>query len=64
MNTKLKTAREKKGLHKTAIAKITGIATMTYFRYESGERVPDAHTAIRIAEALETTVEELFKQKK
>ena len=30
--------------------------------YERGERMPDARTAIRIAKALETTVEELFKE--
>lgn len=34
---------------------------MSYFRYESGERIPNVKTAICIAKALNSTVEELFE---
>lgn len=63
MSTKLKTTRQEKTLTQEQLAKECGVAKVTYQRYEAGERVPDAHTAIRIAKALETTVEDLFNEK-
>ena len=56
----LRKTREALGKSKTEIAKETGIARLSYFRYETGEREPDVWTAIRIAKALDSTVEELW----
>ena len=52
--------RQLKGLTQNELAKLTGISAMSYHRYEKGDRVPDARTAIRIAKALGTTVEKLW----
>lgn len=60
MCTKLKSAREKQGLTQVQLAGEAGISTMTYQRYEAGERIPNVHTAQLIAQALKTTVEEIF----
>lgn len=61
--TKLKTARQKQGLKQWEIAKKAKITVTCYQRYEAGERIPRADTAILIAEALNSTVEELFRSK-
>ncbi len=60
MNTKLKEMRRQIGLTQVQIAKQAGISTLSYQRYESGQRVPDVNTAKLIAKALNTTVEKLF----
>ena len=60
MNTKLKQARETSGKTQAELAKAAEITTMSYFRYETGERLPKADIAIRIARELNSTVEELF----
>lgn len=62
-NTKLKNARKKTGLTQAEVAKQAGITTRGYQRYEAGKRVPNAVTAILIAKALNSTVEELFQSK-
>lgn len=60
IETKLKKIREIKGLTQIEIAKKSNITKRSYQRYEYGERVPDVYTAQLIAQALHTTVEELF----
>lgn len=57
---KIVEARRKVGLTQKQIANSVGIAEVSYKRYEYGNRVPDARTAIRIAKALNTTVETLW----
>ena len=59
-DTKLKTTRKKQGLTQIQVAEKANIATRQYQRYENGERMPKAKTAILIAKALNSTVEELF----
>ena len=56
----LRKLRKLKHLTQEQIAQYVGVSTMSYKRYEYGNRVPDARTAIRIAKALGTTVEELW----
>ena len=56
----LRKLRKLKHLTQKQIAQRVGISTMSYKRYEYGEREPDARTAIRIAKALGTTVEKLW----
>ena len=60
MTTKLKTTRQQKGLTQVQVAKKANITVMSYQRYESGEREPRTSTAKLIAQALSSTVEELF----
>ena len=57
---RIKKIREELKLTKLEVAKMANVSLMSYYRYESGERVPDAHTATLIARALHTTVEELW----
>lgn len=60
LNIKLQKAREKTGLTQVEVAKQAGITVGCYQRYEYGDRIPRADTAILIAKALNSTVEELF----
>ena len=57
---KLKTTREKQGFSQKAVAQKAGITERGYQNYELGLRKPNVDTAIRIAKALNSTVEELF----
>ena len=59
MNTKIKCAREKAGLTQTQVAEKAQIATRSYQRIEKGLQTK-VSTAILIAKALNSTVEELF----
>lgn len=52
--------RQQAKLSQEEIAGKVGISVMSYKRYEYGDRVPDARTAIRIAQVLGTTVERLW----
>ncbi len=60
VNIKLKNARKKNNLTQAKLAKKVNITERTYQRYESGERIPNTYIAQLIAQALQTTVEELF----
>ncbi len=56
----LQAAREKSGKTQAQVAKEVGITEQAYQRYEYGKIEPRARTAIRIARAVDGTVEELF----
>lgn len=60
MNTKLKTTRQQKGLTQVEVAKKAKISTRRYQDYEAGKYSKSINTAILIAKALNSTVEELF----
>lgn len=60
LDTALKRQRLSKGITQVEIAQKCSITESSYQRYESGQREPRARTAIRIARALNTTVEKLF----
>ncbi|MEG2289953.1 MAG: helix-turn-helix transcriptional regulator [Clostridium sp.] len=60
MNYKLKLARIKKGLLQKDIAKNIGTTERTYSNYENGKRKIKVEDAIKIANVLDKTVEELF----
>ena len=65
VNIKLKNARKKAGLTQEEVAKQAGITTVAYQRYEAGKRVPNAVTAILIADALGVVdLRELFEENK
>ena len=57
---KLKETRKKAKLKQIEVAKATNISIRAYQNYEYGKRVPDVYTAQLIAQALHTTVAELF----
>lgn len=56
----LRAAREQSGKTQAQVAKEAGVSELAYQRYEYDKRVPSATTAIRIARALNSTVEALF----
>ena len=61
-NIKLKKAREKMGLTQVEVARKAKISPLSYQRYEYGERIPNASTAILIAKAVNSSVEALFTE--
>ena len=56
----LKKRRQELKLTQKQVAERANLAESAYQRYERGEIVPLAFTAIHLAKALETTVEELY----
>lgn len=60
-NTKLQFARERARLTQTQVAKQAGVTERAYQFYEAGRKKPRVDTALRIADVLGTTVEEIFK---
>ena len=56
----LRECRTKQHLTQVDVAKAANISLMSYKRYEYGYRKPDVITAIHIANALHTTVEQLW----
>lgn len=61
MNGILKAIREKNNMTQGQIAKEAQISLAQYQNIEYGTSRPRVDTAIRIADALGTTVEEIFK---
>ena len=62
LNINLKNKRTERRLTQAQVAAKVGITTVGYQRYESGERVPNAHTAIQIADILGVKSYKQFKQ--
>lgn len=60
VNTKLRAAREKSGKTQAQVAEEIGKSEQLYQRYEYGKSEPGVRTAIRIAQAVDSTVEVLF----
>lgn len=58
--SKLKERREALGLTQRQVAEKIGIAESAYQRYERGVREPSISMALRLAKALNATVEELY----
>ena len=55
----LRKIREMKGISTTELAECANIAQQQIVKYEAGISVPNAVTAVAIAERLGTTVEQL-----
>lgn len=64
MNTALWEAREASGMTQAQVAEAANIAVRAYQNYEYNTRTPSVRTAIRIATALNSTVEALFSGEK
>jgi len=56
----LKKMREAQNLSQTQISKMAGIGLRTYQRYESGERLPDVITGLKIAKALDVDLKDIY----
>lgn len=52
IDTELKKIRVQKKITQSKIAKESNISIMSYQRYETGERIPNVHTAQLIAKVL------------
>ena len=57
---KIQGLRRAECLTQKELAQIVGVTEVCYQMYEYGKRDPDVRTAIRIADALHTTVKELW----
>ncbi len=62
MNTNLRAARKASGKTQEQVAKSVGISVQVYQRYEYGQNVPGARTAIRIADVLGVKSYQDFKK--
>lgn len=64
MNTKINTAlvnaRKKAGFTQAEVANRVGLTEAGYQNYERGRHLPNVQTAKLIAQALNSTVEDLF----
>lgn len=58
---KLKSRREELNLTQKQVAERIGIKEQQYQFYEYGKTIPNVIIGIRLAEALQTTVEALYK---
>jgi transcriptional regulator with XRE-family HTH domain len=57
----IKKHRVENKLTQEQLAEKTNLTLRAFQSYERGERTPDAHTILRIAKALNTTVEKLYQ---
>lgn len=53
--------RRKKEMSQNDIAKIIGVKQNTISQWENDTRIPNVKQALKLAEILDTTVEELYK---
>lgn len=60
MNEKLKDLRDYHGISQSELARRIGVGKTTISEIERRDRLPNVLTAIRIARAMETTVEEIW----
>lgn len=56
----LRKKRKEKLMSMAQLADAAGVTVISVYRYEVQGRIPDAETAVRLAKALDTTVEELY----
>ena len=61
---RIKEFRKAKGMTQADLAKAAGITSVAICRYEKEHRKPNIFIAVKIANALGVTVEELIGQKK
>lgn len=64
LGERIRVAREKKGLSRPALAKELGVNPNTVWRWEVGEREPDASTILELAQTLEVSVGFLLESDK
>ena len=60
--SKLRRKRKERLMSMAQLAEAAGVKLISVYRYEVQGRIPDAATAIRLAKALGTTVEDLYDE--
>jgi len=60
MNERMKSARQAKGLSQSELSKLVGVSRQTVNMVESGEYNPTLALCIKICEALDCTLNDLF----
>lgn len=60
MKNNIKEVRQEKGFTQVQVAEKAQITERGYQYIEASKRIPNVYIAVRIAQALNTTVEELF----
>jgi len=61
MSNKISEYRKKLNITQPQLAEMANLTTYTLvYRYEKGTRIPSVYIALRIAKALNATVEEVF----
>lgn len=60
MANRLREFRKNQGMTQMQIADVLGCQKSSVSQYERGVHTPSLHNALRLARALNTTVEELF----
>lgn len=61
VRSRLAEARQRRAIAAADLAKTVGVSRQTIYAMENGEYVPNTAVALRLARALETPVEELFR---
>ena len=57
---RLKELRTEKGMTQNEVAKVIGYSSLSYARYEKGEREPDINTLCKLADYFEVSVDYLI----
>lgn len=57
---RLKELRKAKGMTQNEVAKVIGYSSLSYARYEKGEREPDINTLCKLADYFEVSVDYLI----
>ncbi|HEM2697320.1 TPA: helix-turn-helix domain-containing protein [Streptococcus suis] len=60
MENRIKKFRKLKGIKQNELAQLIGVGKLAMFRYEHSESMPRVDTALKIAEILGVSVENLF----
>lgn len=60
LQNRVRIARQAHGLTQEALARVTGVTRQTIIALEKGGYTPSVTLALRLADALEMTVEQLF----
>jgi putative molybdopterin biosynthesis protein len=61
VQSRLAEIRQRRGVAAAALARQAGVSRQTIYAMEAGDYVPNTAVALRLAQALETAVEELFR---
>ena len=59
MGARLKQLRQDRGLSQAELAKLSGVPKGTLLQWEYGKRTPKLDAAVKLADALEVTLDEL-----
>lgn len=60
MKNRVREVREAKGLRREDVASAAGVSAQTIYSMETGRTIPSVEIARRVAEALQSSLDELF----